>query len=156
MASPDGLRLYFGNRLPPDVADLIFAYGFHLWLAKPVDFVANSDYDGVPVRVYTTRNMALERSLSERACKLVNYDRYEWAFFKSNQYEFFQMGYARPWVWHGLFEWMPMDRRQEEWLAIPDFPAAFYAHTMDGPEWPDYEPDAGPWDSEYDLSDDDL
>ena len=146
MASPDGLRLYFGNRLPPDVADLIFAYGFHLWLAKPVDFVANSDYEGVPVHVYTTRNMALERSLSERACKLVNYARYEWKFFEYKYLEFFQMGYAKPRVWSGIFRWTPTD--QEEWLAIPDFPAAF--------DDVDYEPDAGPWDSEYDLSDDDL
>ena len=35
MASPDGLRLYFGSSLPDEVLELIFQYGFHLWLAKP-------------------------------------------------------------------------------------------------------------------------
>jgi hypothetical protein len=39
MASPRGLRLYFGSRLPDEVLDNIFSYGFHLWLAKPHDVI---------------------------------------------------------------------------------------------------------------------
>ena len=124
MASPDGLRLYLGSRLPPEVLENIFGYGFHLWLAKPVDFVANSDYDGIPVRVYTTRNMVPERWLSERACKLVDYDRYDMDLFKDMHLEFFQMGCAKPRVWSGLFQWTPTCT--EEWLAIPDFPPALF------------------------------
>ena len=37
MASPDGLRLYFGRALPPDLLQLIWEYGWNVWLGKPHD-----------------------------------------------------------------------------------------------------------------------
>ena len=37
MASPDGLRLCLGRHAPSDVLDLVFQYGFHLWLARPLN-----------------------------------------------------------------------------------------------------------------------
>jgi hypothetical protein len=37
MASPAGLQLYFDKRLPDEVLQRIFEFGFHIWLAKPHD-----------------------------------------------------------------------------------------------------------------------
>ena len=37
MASPAGLQLYFGRRVPDEVLQRIFEFGFHIWLAKPHD-----------------------------------------------------------------------------------------------------------------------
>ena len=100
MASPDGLRLYFGSRLPPDVADLIFQYGFHLWLAKPYTF-----YKRVRT-VYETRTTARHRvdflttimvvdyhSLSPATRKLVNH--YDYATRVSGNFKSYN-GLARP------------------------------------------------------------
>ena len=74
MASPDGLRLYFGNRLPLGVLDIIFQYGFHLWLAKPVDVIYTVHLP-CPDHIQTTRAVLAE-SLSERTRRLVQFDRY--------------------------------------------------------------------------------
>ena len=73
MASPDGLRLFFGNRLPSDVLDNIFAYGFHLWLAKPVDIICDVECLGNDLH---TDRAVLAEDLSERARKVVDFDRY--------------------------------------------------------------------------------
>ena len=37
MASPAGLQLFLGNRLPDAALQRIFEFGWHLWLAKPYD-----------------------------------------------------------------------------------------------------------------------
>lgn len=37
MASPAGLQLFLGRRLPDEVLQRIFEFGLHLWLAKPYD-----------------------------------------------------------------------------------------------------------------------
>ena len=64
MASPDGLRLYFGSHLPDEVLELIFQYGFHLWLAKPhlaVAWAVNSASDLMAWELSTTVHVAPER-----------------------------------------------------------------------------------------------
>jgi hypothetical protein len=91
MASPDGLRLFFGNRLPNDVLDNIFAYGFHLWLAKPVDIICDVECLGNDLH---TDRAVLAEDLSERARKVVDFDRY----FNKSQYWglVVRVEYARP------------------------------------------------------------
>ena len=64
MASPDGLRLYFGSHLPDEVLELSFQYGFHLWLAKPhlaVAWAVNSASDLMAWELSTTVYVAPER-----------------------------------------------------------------------------------------------
>ena len=73
MASPDGLRLFLGNRLPGEVLDNIFSFGFHLWLAKPVDIVYDVNCLGNDIETTTA---VLKHSLSKRACRVVNYEGY--------------------------------------------------------------------------------
>ena len=96
MASPDGLRLFFGNRLPSDALDNIFAYGFHLWMAKPVDVICDVEEFGNDLH---TVRAVLAEDLSERARKVVDFDRY----FNRSQYEgvVVRVEYARPRVAFG-------------------------------------------------------
>ena len=107
MASPESLRLYFGNRLPPDVLDIIFQYGFHLWLAKPVEAwkVVERDYADTyrPSPWYrdTFRTiiwLVVEYSLSRAARRLVNYEDYVRRTRGDLSTNFFA-GIARPGVW---------------------------------------------------------
>ena len=73
MASPDGLRLFLGNRLPGEVLDNIFSFGFHLWLAKPVDIVYDVNCLGNDIETTTA---VLKHSLSKRTCRVVKYEGY--------------------------------------------------------------------------------
>jgi hypothetical protein len=73
MASPEGLRLYFGRRMPPEVRDIVFAYGFHLWLAKPLDVVERLELDGFEAFGYTTVAGVPRWALSDRARRVVDF-----------------------------------------------------------------------------------
>ena len=68
MASPDGLRLYLGKHALPDVLDLIFQYGFHLWLAKPHNAQRSVmrvvHHDG-PLRIVWLRQPQMEAVLED-------------------------------------------------------------------------------------------
>ena len=50
MASPDGVQLYFGRRLPYEVAEKIFGYGIHLFLAKPLDQIFEEEDGDLSMR----------------------------------------------------------------------------------------------------------
>ena len=76
MASPDGLRLCLGCHAPSDVLDLVFQYGFHLWLARPVDMLALHCYNYNYVVYETTRYCVLYEQLSDSARRTANYDAY--------------------------------------------------------------------------------
>ena len=113
MASPQGLRLFFASSLPGDVLDNIFAYGFHVWLAKPVDFVERIGYDeGRDLTGYTTKLFVMEYSLSRHAAMVVGYDMYAYRIVDP----MFPIDYARPRTWRAPFEW---ERYGNEWRAVP-------------------------------------
>lgn len=121
MASPDGLRLYFGDRLPPELRELIFEYGFHLWLARPVDCMAEALLERWQCIAYTTRHMVLGPMLSVRAFALVDYVRYARGFFEDETWYPAQL--AKPRVWPAPFMWLPTATKTgTEWVAIPDIP----------------------------------
>jgi hypothetical protein len=48
--SPRGVELFLG-RLPPGVAERIFGFGFHLWMAKPKYFMGSDDERNPPFTV---------------------------------------------------------------------------------------------------------
>ena len=113
MASPQGLRLFFAGSLPGDVLDNIFAYGFHLWLAKPVDFIERIGYEeGRDLTGYTTKLFVMEYSLSTQAARVVEYDMYAYHIVDP----MFPIDYARPRTWRAPFEWEPY---ADEWRAVP-------------------------------------
>ena len=75
MASPNGLRLYFGRRTPPEVLDMIFEFGFNIWLRRRHDITrwephANDDGSGRVVYM-TTALLVREEQLSTYALRLV-------------------------------------------------------------------------------------
>ena len=75
MASPVGLRLYCGRRAPPEVLDMIFEFGFNIWLRRRRDITrwephANDDGTGRVVYM-TTALLVREEQLSAYARKLV-------------------------------------------------------------------------------------
>ena len=85
MASPDGLRLFLGNRLPGEVLDNIFSFGFHLWLATPHNAFYQVYYhngkdgrDGYHMyRLWTTVRLVWAwRILSPYTRNRVNYEEY--------------------------------------------------------------------------------
>ena len=76
MASPDGLRLCLGRHAPSDVLDLVFQYGFHLWLARPVTMLAFTAYEGDTVQYETTRYCVLYEQLSDSARRTADYNAY--------------------------------------------------------------------------------
>ena len=81
MASPDGLRLYFGKYSSLDVNGLIFQYGFHLWLAKPRDaymgyakgFIGHRE---LSYRRWTTIRVVHSLELTSYARHVVDYWKY--------------------------------------------------------------------------------
>ena len=114
MASPQGLRLFFASRMPGDVLDNIFAYGFHIWLAKPVDFIERLDLDeGRELVGYTTKLFVMEYSPSERAARMVRYDWYQARIIDP----IYPIDYAQPRVWQAPFVWEPYG--DDDWRAIP-------------------------------------
>ena len=76
MASPEGLCLKLGRRLPKDVADIIFEFGFHLWLARPHNRWAQSG----PGRLHRSERCVVygvpKGVLSKRARELVESGKY--------------------------------------------------------------------------------
>ena len=74
MASPESLCAVFGRRLPKDVADIIFGYGFHLWLARPHDVAVQLDMDYGTHAALGTMRLVAKDALSERARDLVKFD----------------------------------------------------------------------------------
>ena len=83
MASPEGLRLLFGPRLPKDVADIIFEFGFHLWLARPHRWAQKM---GRRVRRSEWCEVwgVAKGDLSEQARKLVGFDEYWRTILRDN------------------------------------------------------------------------
>ena len=77
MASPDGLRLYFGRHAPPEVLDMIFEFGFNLWLGQRHDIMRWEPFYDDSQQVwsrevwYTTALLVREEQLSAYARKLV-------------------------------------------------------------------------------------
>ena len=76
MASPESLCAVFGRRLPKDVADIIFEYGFHLWLSRPHDVAVQLDMDYGTHAALGTMRLVAKGALSERARDLVKFDKY--------------------------------------------------------------------------------
>jgi hypothetical protein len=101
MASHDGLRLYLGKYAPDEVLKHIFAYGFHLWLARPVDMW--EDYFApAPIPCEATRPLVLSYMLSESARQMVGYREHYLPAFALE----YVTGMARPRVFEN-FEWCP-------------------------------------------------
>jgi hypothetical protein len=81
MASHDGLRLYLGKYAPDEVLKHIFSYGFHLWLARPMEVKIDMRMYGYCYRGYSTRRYVTERQLTREAFELVDHDAYtNWVF----------------------------------------------------------------------------
>jgi hypothetical protein len=79
MASPESLCAVFGRRLPKELADIIFEYGFHLWLATPHNRWAYRDMGRYQRSESNTICGVKKSDLSERARELVEFDDYwEW------------------------------------------------------------------------------
>ena len=77
MASPDGLRLYLGRRLPQEVLEHIFCYGFHLWMKEPVEVTEVLERGRGWARAETmVWWLVLMDRLSDSARRLVDFDRY--------------------------------------------------------------------------------
>ena len=76
MASPEGVCLMLGRRLPEDVAGVIFGYGFHLWLARPHNRWAQSGPEHLRRSEWCEVCGVAEGDLSERARQLVDFDKY--------------------------------------------------------------------------------
>jgi hypothetical protein len=76
MASPEGVCLMLGRRLPKDVADIIFEFGFHPWLARPHNRWAQSG-PGHLLRSEWCEVCGVPKDiLSKRARELVEFDKY--------------------------------------------------------------------------------
>ena len=130
MASPDGLRLFLGNRLPGEVLDIIFSFGFHLWLATPHNAFYQVYYhngkdgrDGCHMyRMWTTVRVVRD-VLSPYAKKLVNYEAYYHSIARNRKlimrYE------ARP-VVCGLCDYRDNDFH---WTIAPDGEWALAQHV---------------------------
>ena len=84
MASPKGLRLFLGSRLPDEVLDLMFSFGVHLWLAAPYDAFYQVLYENGrrgytcyrQYRMWTNIPVVSPYDLSESTRALVKYDEY--------------------------------------------------------------------------------
>ena len=75
MASPESLCLVFGRRLPKDVADIIFEFGFHLLLSRPHDVVVQLDMEYGTHAAWGTLRIVAKGDRSERARDLVKFDK---------------------------------------------------------------------------------
>ena len=102
MASHDGLRLYFGKYATDEVLKHIFAYGFHLWLARPVQVVTQFQLDYGMHPAYSTRRAVLSDQLSNEAQEVVQFECYQEQIFDDPRVEIFPMYFARPMVWSGV------------------------------------------------------
>jgi hypothetical protein len=121
MASPDGLRLYFGSRLPEEVLELIFQYGWHLWLAKPhliAAYAANSVRDLTAWELTLTVRLvpASTRFKAGVADRLGFGTGDRW-----RQYRARVLGTYDKWRWMGLDQprVFPSDHRYR-WVSLPD------------------------------------
>jgi hypothetical protein len=127
MASHDGLRLYLGKYAPDEVLKHIFSYGFHLWLARPVEVVANFQLDYGMHNAFSTRRAVLREQLSDEAREMVQYESYWDSIFDEPYVEFFPMHLARPMVWSEVTLWIRYDYDCDEQWLVPNLPH-YYAN----------------------------
>jgi hypothetical protein len=126
MASPDGLCLVFGRRLPKDVADIIFGYGFHLWLARSHDVVVQLDMEYGTHAAWGTMRVVAKGDLSERARELVKFDDYCDRIQRLPNAEVFILDLARPRVWpRGVLVWMYPYWGSKELWPVPGLPSHY-------------------------------
>ena len=137
MASPDGLRLFLGNRLPGEVLDCIFSFGFHLWLATPNNAFYQVYYhngkdgrDGYHMyRLWTTVRLVWD-ILSPYTQNLVNYEEYLNSIVRNRKlsvrYE------ARPVVCNLRDDW----DYDFHWTIGPDGKWALAQHMHEFPQEP--------------------
>ena len=123
MASPEGPCLAFGRRLPKEVADIIFEFGFHLWLSRPHDVVAQLDMEYGTHAAWGTLRSVIRGDLSERARDLVKFDEYCEQIEQLPNAELFIFDLARPQVWPpGVLLWMYPYRGSKELWPMPGLP----------------------------------
>lgn len=111
MASPAGLRLYLGSRLPEEVLDNIFCHGFELWLGRPYEAVYQIHSPNGRWRFYqawTTVRVVEPDALSDRAHLLVNYILYDTARFLESRFRVTRRAQPRVWDDHDI-HWMRVD-----------------------------------------------
>jgi hypothetical protein len=126
MASPESLCLVFGRRLPKDVADIIFEYGFHLWLSRPHDVVTQLDMEYGTHAAWGTMRVVTKGDLSERARELVNFDEYRDQIEQPLNAELFILDPARPRVWPpGVLLWMYPYWGSKELWPVPGLPSHY-------------------------------
>ena len=123
MASPEGLCLLFGPRLPKDVADIIFEFGFNLCLSRPYDVVMQLDMEYGTHSAWGTLRIVAKGDLSQGARKLVKFDEYCKQIEQIPKAELFIFCLARPQVWPpGVLLWMYPYRGSKELWPMPGLP----------------------------------
>ena len=129
MASPAMLRGVFGRsfkgwHIPDEVLQEIFRFGFHLWMARPLDVVVEVEVMFTHY-AFSTRRAVTDNQLSEQARRLVDFERYWEDIFKMPHVEVLPRALARPAVWDGLVWWAPPYRGCEEQWVLPGLPPEY-------------------------------
>ena len=126
MASPESLCAVFGRRLPKDVADIIFEYGFHLWLSRPYDVVTLHDMEYGTHKAWGTMRLVTRRDLNEPARDLVKFEKYCEEIDQLPDEGVFIFCEAHPRVWPpGVLRWVCPYLGSKELWPMPGLPSHY-------------------------------